>query len=126
MKVIRIDAPRELTDREYAATAEDIVKHITKKEYEAIADLILETKFGESISTIVELETDEYFFVVRFVAEVYYDMDEIPEGKFRYIRSLACVGGVAQVFRTSDMSFEEISSDFDANELAKYIIGECH
>lgn len=102
------------------------MKHITNEEYGAMASLILDTHFGDRISATLELEMDGYLFVVKFNAYAYHDMDEIPEGKFRYIRSLAVVSGEARVLRVSDLSYEEEESDFDADELAKYIIGECH
>lgn len=102
------------------------MKHITEREYEALSSLILNTKFNESIHTVVELETDEYFFVVNFIAEVFYEIDELPEGKFRRIQDLVAVDGSAQVLQINDGSYDQIWTDFDADELSKYLIGAYH
>lgn len=102
------------------------MKHITEREYEALSGLILNTRFNESIHAVVELETEEYFFVVKFIAEVFYEIDELPEGKFRRIQDLVGVDGSDQVFQINGGSYDQIQTDFDADELSKYLIGAYH
>lgn len=102
------------------------MKRITEKEYEALSGLILDTKFNESIHAVVELETEEYFFVVKFIAEVFYEIDELPEGKFRRIQDLVAVDGSAQVLQINGGSYDQIPTDFDADELSRYLIGAYH
>lgn len=102
------------------------MKRITEKEYEALAGLILDTRFNESICAVVELETTNYLFVVNFIAEVFYEIDELPEGKFRRIQDLVAVDGSAQTVRLSDRSYEHVDTDFSVEKLSNYLIGAYH